>query len=89
MESGHEGSGGDYNSYAEEFKAIRKEIKKVAKAVEELKTQVEAHDFAMHEIEDGKKISALKKSLGMTKFLWAWVKHAEEVHPEMKLEKRE
>lgn len=31
-------------------------------------------------MEDGKKISVLKKNLGMTKYMYAWMKHVQEKH---------
>lgn len=39
-----------------------------------------AFDFSIHDVEDGKKISVLKKNLGMTKYMYAWMKHVQEKH---------
>lgn len=93
-----------YTSYGAELKAMRKEVKEVKRALTDLKAQVEgesfrfllgdlalldrAFDFSIHDIEDGKKISVLKKNLGMTKYLYAWTKKAEEKMPELKMEEK-
>jgi hypothetical protein len=47
-----------------------------------------AFDFSIHDVEEGRKISVLKKNLGMTKYLYAWMKHAEEVEEKLKMEDR-
>lgn len=83
--SGDEGATVGDTALAIEVYSLRKALKQAQKDLKELAVKQEAFDFSIHDIEDGKKISVVKKNLGMTKYLYAWVKNAEEVNKELKM----
>jgi hypothetical protein len=83
-DSGDEGAGEGTLARVEEIQAIHKRIKEIQKDHENLAEKIEALNHALWDFgEDGKKFSVMKKALGMSNFHHAWIKHAEEVFPQL------
>ena len=73
-----------------ELRAVNRRVEELKKEYTDLREKIEALNHALYDYDpEGKKYSVMKKALGMSNFHHAWIKHAEEVMPSLKMPERD
>lgn len=89
-ESGDEGSTACVSANVAEIHAIHRRVEELKKEYADLREKIEALNHSLYDFDpEGKKYSVMKKALGMANFHHAWVKHAEEVMPTLRMPEKE
>lgn len=71
----------------QEHEEEKGELKRLRRQVDSLERKIEAYEFAIMEFDakKGAKVSLVKKNNEMCNLFYAWMKHATEVQPALKL----
>jgi predicted RNase H-like nuclease (RuvC/YqgF family) len=70
----------------EDNKELKKRIKAIDRLISDFQSRLDTFDYAIHEMDEGKKVPSIGKARALGKYHHAWIMHAETVNPALKLE---